>query len=175
MKSLPTNWCTRSGPLKHLKESFQGAYLKSGRRYSHHIFSEPFEHLTTDIVHRPPRFLALPAFVTPGPLTWHGFFTLGNSQYEPFAKSKVQALLILPITPPGICYSRACPDAEPHLFEESWIWSSPPEQPLLNLCSTVYPFLTLRFLKVFLVLSIFMFIITFAPHDIWKWNKAFPF
>lgn len=166
MKSLPTNWRTRSGPLKHLKERFQGAYLKHGRRYSHHMFSEPFEHLTTDIVHLPPCFLALRAFVTPGPLTWHAFFTLGDSQQEPFAKSQVQELLTLSTTTPRICYSGACSDAEPHLFGESCVWPSQPEQPLLNLCSAVYHFLILRFLKGFLVLSIFMFIITFAPRDI---------
>lgn len=108
MKSLPSNWCARSGPLKHLKESFQGAYLKHGRRYSHHIFSAPFEHLTTDILHLPPCFLSLRAFVTPGPLTWQAFFTLGNSQHELFAKlkvQKVQTLLILSTKHPAFAAS----------------------------------------------------------------------
>ena len=46
---MPTSWFAHHGPLEPSEEHCHGADLKNRCRYTHHTFTELFEHLTTDI------------------------------------------------------------------------------------------------------------------------------
>lgn len=90
---------------------------------------------------------------------------------SPLLSSRSRCCCCHPLNLPALASPRSALIQSPHLFGEtilSQLWTTS----LLNFCSTCVPLPHNSVLKVFLVLSVFMFIIIFDPHDTYKLDKA---
>lgn len=96
---------------------------------------------------------------------------LGRPRMSPLLSSRSRCCCCHPLNCPALASPRSALIQSPYLFGEtipSELWTTS----LLNFYSICVPLPHNSVLKVFLVLSAFMFIITFDPHDTCKLDKA---